>query len=579
VGIGVRRLSVIDLKSGDQPIHNEDSSLWIVFNGEIYNYKTLRETALKAGHRFYTESDTEVILHLYEMYGTAAIGMLDGMFAMCIWDKIRDCMLLARDRIGEKPLYYFKGPHEFVFASEPKAILAYPGFVPEVDHHSLEMYLVLGYVPSPWSLYQCMSKLAPGSFILVQSDGTATTSSYYDSRSEDSRRSVDGLEAVSDALKVAVQSRLVSDVPLGVLLSGGVDSSLVASFMTEAIGTEAVNAFTIGFKDSVFDESEHALKVARHLGIETNLTTFNESDVLSHVREALTLLDEPIADPSVIPTYLVSLAASEKVKVVLTGDGGDELFGGYPKYRIHLWLEIYDGLPSYAKRLLSPLMQGLPEKLVGQKGKRVLSTLSYTAEERNMLWISPFLPSELKKLLINEPNFSIAELNAFPTGKSGTDPVRIAMKNDLRYALGDLFLSKVDRASMACSLESRAPFLAPDVLEAASRLPTSDNIGFFKTKKLLKEIALNRLPREIVVRKKQGFGIPISLWLRGPLKEFATSMLSEKRIETSSLFHYEQIRQLLDEHFSRAKDNSAKIWTLLVFQVWSERWLRGTKAG
>jgi len=349
--------------------------------------------------------------------------------------------------------------------------------------------------------------------------------------------------------------------------------------MSEAIGSKSVNAFTIGCSDSVFDESEHALKVARHLGIETNLTTFNEADVLSHVREALTVLDEPIADPSVIPTYLVSLVASEKVKVVLTGDGGDELFGGYPKYRIHLWLEIYDRLPRYARRLLAPFMKGLPEKLVGQKGKRVLSTLSYTVEERNMLWISPFLPSELKKLLINEPNFSIVELDALPTGKSGTNPVRIAMKNDLRYALGDLFLSKVDRTSMACSLESRAPFLAPDVLEVASRLPTSDNIGFFKTKKLLKAVALNRLPREIVVRKKRGFGIPISVWLRGPLKEFASSMLSKERIETSSLFHYEKIRQLLDEHFSCEKDNSAKIWTLLVFQVWYDRWLRGTKSG
>ncbi len=578
VGMGVRRLSVIDLKSGDQPIHNEDSSLWIVFNGEIYNYKRLRETAIAAGHRFYTQSDTEVILHLYEMYGSAAISMLDGMFAMCIWDKNQDYMLLARDRVGEKPLYYYKGPEEFVFASEPKAILAYSGFAPEVDCLSFEKYLVLGYVPSPSSIYKGINKLTPGSLIIVRSNGTNIISSHFDIGTGISHRLGNVKESASGVLKAAVQSRLVSDVPLGVLLSGGVDSGLVASFMCELVGPDAVNAFTIGFKDSVFDESEYALKVARHLGIKTNLTTFEESDVLSYVGEALSILDEPIADSSLIPTYLISLVAKAKVKVVLTGDGGDELFGGYPKYRIHLWLGIYDRMPRYARKLLASFLQRLPGKLVGQKGERVFSTLRSNVVGRNMLWISPFLPSELSELLINRPTFTLAEFESPTIQEFRTDPVSIAMKNDERFALGDLFLSKVDCASMACSLESRAPFLALDVLRLADALPPKSKVGLFHSKVLLKEIAIARLPRETVLRQKRGFGIPVSSWLKGPLKSLTLSMLSKEQIESASLISHDVVKRLLDQHFSGKKDNSQKIWALLVFQIWYEKWIRGSQA-
>jgi asparagine synthase (glutamine-hydrolysing) len=580
VGVGVRRLSIIDLKTGDQPVHNENYTAWIVFNGEIYNYKELREKALEGGHTLYTQSDTEVILHLYEMYGAEAIRLLDGMFAICIWDKSKDCLLLARDSVGEKPLYYVRRPNEFVFGSEPKAILAYPSYVPVLDACSLEKYLVLGYVPSPSTIYRGMGKLSPGQMMIVNGDGTVTVSSFPvpDLRISETKASATVKEAVTEELKRAVESRQVADVPIGVLLSGGIDSSLVASFVCETGGPKTINAFTMGFDNAAYDESDYALEVAEHLGIKTNLKKFKESEVVSYVGEALSFLDEPIADPSFIPTYLVSKMASEKVKVVLTGDGGDEMFGGYPKYAIHMWLGVYDRLPALAKNLLGSILRVLPEKFVGVKGRRVFSTLGNTVAERNMLWVSPFLPSELSELLLRPSTFNLDELRLPASPNPAIQAAEAAMGNDARYALGDLFLQKVDRASMACSIESRAPFLAPNIIQLVRRLPRRYKVGFFRTKILLKDIALDRLPREAVLRKKRGFGIPLASLLKGPLKGLVVSALSKERIEEGSLFSYQKVKQLLDQHLKGMKDNSTKIWTLFVFQVWYEKWLRGTTA-
>ena len=579
VGIGVRRLSIIDLKTGDQPIHNEDSSIWIVFNGEIYNYKRLREKAIDNGHRFYTQTDTEVIVHLYETYGENAIQMLDGMYAICIWDGRKRRVLLARDRFGEKPLYYARTRNELIFASEPKAILAVPRYSPRVDLHSLEAYLVLGYVPSPMAIYEGMRKLCPGQLITVESDGHYASTSM--SREVNSTPGTLGDSIKRSALiglKMGVESRQVSDVPVGVLLSGGVDSGLVDSFMCELGNLQAMSAFTLGFEDPKYDESEFALEVAEHLGIKTTLKKFAESEVVSYASKVLDLLDEPIADPSIIPTYIVSLVASREVKVVLTGDGGDELFGGYPKYRVQRWLGFYDGLPSPLRRLVAWPLGRLPEKLVGAKAKRVFSTLGYDAAERNMLWVSPFLPCELPELLLAPTDFALDELELPRAGEGRSSPAEVAMDNDRRYALGDLFLQKVDRASMMCSLESRSPFLSPNVVLLARRLPIRCKVGLSGNKVLLKEVALERLPRRAVLRKKQGFGIPVASLLRGPLKESVLSTLSRDRIERASLFSYQYVQRLVGQHLAGEKDNSAKIWALYVFQIWYERWIKGMAA-
>ena len=581
VGLGVRRLSIIDLKTGDQPIHNEDSSVWIVFNGEIYNYKQLRKKAIEAGHRFYTLTDTEVVVHLYETYGEDSIRMLDGMFAICIWDKMNQRLLLARDRLGEKPLYYLRTENELVFASEPKAIFANPVFVPRIDLHSLQAYLVLGYVPSPLTIYKGMGKLCPGQIMKVESDGRYSSTSILGGEPSETVPIPAGLSKKStlDGLRMAVESRLVSDVPVGVLLSGGIDSGLIASLMCELVNPKTINAFTVGFDDPKYDESTFALEVASHLGITTTLKKFDESEIVSYVSMVLDSLDEPLADPSLIPTYLVSLVASQRVKVVLTGDGGDEMFGGYPKYRIQRWLGVYDGLPNPLRRLIAWPLDKLPEKLVGAKAKRVFSTLGYDAAKRNMLWISPFLPCELPELLMAPTDFALDELDLPRAGERKSSPAEVAMDNDRRYALGDHFLQKVDRASMMRSQESRAPFLSPNVVHLARRLPIRCKVGLSGNKVLLKEVALERLPRRAVLRKKQGFGVPVASLLRGPLKESVLSTLSKDRIERASLFSYEYIQRLVGQHLTGEKDNSAKIWALYVFQIWYERWIKGMAAG
>jgi asparagine synthase (glutamine-hydrolysing) len=573
-GIGVRRLRIIDLATGDQPIHNEDNSCHIVFNGEIYNYQELRSNLLTKGHSFYTQSDTEVIVHLYEDLGESSVNLLDGMFAFCIWDLKNESFFLARDRIGEKPLYYMSTDKEFVFASEPKSILQYPSYVPEVDLDSLKRYLVYGYVPSPWSLFKGMKKLEPGSSLLVTSNGKLALRSYYKFTFKKQASSPISIEErASKEIEKAVKSRLVSDVRVGVLLSGGIDSSLIAYFVSRVAGPKAIEAFTIGFRNMDFDESAHAMRVASQLGLPHSLTMFNEEDVVNHVEEALSLLDEPIADPSFIPTYLLSKVAGQSVRVVLTGDGGDELFGGYPKYRIHKLLRSYDGLPHLLKAPLSTLLARMPESIFGQKAKRILMTLPQGTAERNMLWISPFLPNEARHLFPLFESLGPLELTKQEAPLNPIDPVEVALQSDIRYSLGDLFLSKVDRASMACSLEARTPFVASSLLEFAAGVPSKEKVRLTGTKILLRKLALQYLPRENIFRRKQGFGIPIAAWMRGPMKQQIEVALSNEKLERHGLFSTSYVRSIIDAHLSHKKDNSIKIWSLLVFQVWFDRWI------
>src|SRR6266568_4880316 len=571
-GIGVRRLRIIDLATGDQPVHNEDSSCYIVFNGEIYNYRELRSELLANGHSFYTQSDTEVIVHLYEDLGQSCLDLLDGMFAFCIWDLERESFFLARDRIGEKPLYYVATDQEFIFASEPKSILTYPSFVPKLDLDSLGEYLVYGYVPSPRAMFQGMKKLPPGNSLLVKADGELVMHNYYRfTFKKQVASSIPIKERADTVIENAVKSRMVSDVPLGVLLSGGMDSSLVAFFASRAAGSSAVQAFTIGFRQGSYDESIYAARIASLLGLTHNLTIFDEKDAIDQVKEALVLMDEPIADPSFVPTYLVSKMASKNVRVVLTGDGGDEVFGGYPKYRVDKLLGSFDKLPFVLKSFLSRVLRSMPETFVGPKVKRILMTLGQDPAERNLLWISPFLPEEARRLFplfgrFHDLPMEIDSLNQ-------DDPVEIALKADIRYSLGDLFLSKVDRASMACSLETRTPFLAIKLLEFAGGIPSREKVSLNATKILLRKVALEYLPRENVLRRKQGFGMPIASWIRGPMRQLIEPALSNERLERHGLFSTSYVRSLLNNHFSGKEDNSVKIWSLFVFQVWFEKWI------
>jgi asparagine synthase (glutamine-hydrolysing) len=572
-GIGVRRLRIIDLATGDQPVHNEDGSCHIVFNGEIYNYRELRSALMSNGHSFYTNSDTEVIVHLYEDLGESCLSSLDGMFAFCIWDLKKESFFLARDPIGEKPLYYVATDQEFIFASEPKSILRYPSYVAKVDLDSLKEYLVYGYVPSPRAMFQGMKKLEPGNSLFVKAGGELTVRNYYRGAwKKPPKGSTRIKERAAKEIENAVKSRLVSDVPIGVLLSGGMDSSLVAFFASKAVGPQAIQAFTIGFQDKNYDESEYATKVASLLGLPHDLTILNERDVIDHVQEALALLDEPIGDPSFVPTYMVSRIASQTVRVVLTGDGGDEVFGGYPKYRVHKLLGKFDRLPIAMKVPLSRFLRGLPEKLVGPKVKRILMTLDLDPAERNLLWIGPFLPDEARRLYPLFGSFRFHELEQ-KDSPNYYDPVEAALEGDIRYSLGDLFLSKVDRASMACSLETRTPFLAPKLVEFARGLPSTEKVNLTHTKILLKKVALDYLPQENVIRRKQGFGMPVASWIRGPMRRPIELALSDEKLKQHGLFSIPYVKSLLEDHFSSKRDNSVKIWCLFVFQVWFEKWI------
>jgi len=544
VGLANRRLSVIDLKFGSQPIHNEDKSLWITFNGEIYNFQKTRVSLQKKNHRFYTKTDTECILHLYEEEGANFVKKLDGMFALAIWDEKKKELLLARDPMGKKPLYWALFGSKFVFASEPKAILALPDFKRVIDRGSLSKYFFYGYVPSPNTIFKGINRLSAGSFMRVRKNVAEEEKKYWEidySGKFDDLSNEERKDQVKSLLKKAVEKRLVADVPIGVFLSGGIDSSLVAAF----IPPKKVEAFTIGFEDSFFDESVYAKMVADHLGIKQNIKIFKNSEVFDLFPEALELMDEPMADPSILPTYLLSAFTGQRVKVALSGDGGDESFAGYPKYLAHFFLH-KTGLEKvpfpHVANFSSPLYL------------------------RNQLWISSLSAKEIGR--ITGVNLRFDELVKYHRIFNGKDILDEAFFLDQKMTLADQNLVKVDRASMANSLEVRCPFLDKALVEFSAKLPFKSKIGRFKTKYLLREIAKDVLPKEIINLPKKGFGIPLKKWLDCELKDFKNHYLSIEKINNENLLNTQAVQGIINDN------NPDNIWKLLVFEVWVEKWLK-----
>lgn len=585
VALGSCRLSIIDLAGGRQPIHNEDQSLWIVFNGEIYNFPELRHDLLCKGHHFSTHSDTEVVVHLYEEYGTDCVSHLNGMFAFAVWNANARTLFLARDRLGIKPLHYLEYPGGLIFASELKAILQHPLVDARLDPAGLHKYLTYEYIPAPATIFQGIKKLQPGNWLL-HSEKMTEIRQYWDiplqeQNVEQKRREGDAEELVI-RLKESVRKRLLSDVPVGVWLSGGLDSSVIAVLAAQA-SSQQLHTFSIGFEESSFDETLYSEKIAQLLGTCHHHEVLNSQKMLEVLPHVIKGLDEPLADRSIIPTYLLSQMTSKHVKVALGGDGADELFAGYPTYLAHKFAAYYTPLPHWFQAVFTRMIFSLPVSLrdmsVDFKAKQFLRGIGLASEIRFFAWMSAFLEQERQALL--SPEFKAS----FHPGSPFEDVLRYVSESkllkdferilylSLKLYLQDDILVKVDRASMANSLEVRVPYLDHTFVEYAAKLPSLYKLRGLTTKYILKQATKDVLPKEIVQRKKKGFGIPLSKWFHGELKAMLLSYLNEDRIKKAGIFHYPYIERLLEEHFARKCDHRKQLWTLLVFEMWREQYL------
>ncbi|HKP69442.1 MAG TPA: asparagine synthase (glutamine-hydrolyzing) [Pyrinomonadaceae bacterium] len=599
VGLGMRRLSIIDLKTGDQPVFSCDRSVIVMMNGELYNYREVRAELEKKGHKFTTHSDTEILPHLYEEYGEALVDHINGMYAFSLWDTRAKKLIIARDRFGEKPLYYGVFDGKLVWASEPKALLAHPSVKPEIDLNALRHYVSFDYVPAPMSIYKGVSKLPAAHMIVVDGDETRVRR-YWDltwdaaNLSLQSGRTTNSLSPngsnapanlslpsaateLRDLLSDAVRMRLVSDVPLGILLSGGIDSSTVAAFATQH-ATERVKTFSIGFEEDSFDESKYARQVAKHLNTEhyeDKLSATTAGDLIGEIGK---WLDEPMSDGSLIPTFLLARFVRKYVTVALGGDGGDELFAGYPMYYAHGIAAKYNAIPSFIRSgLIEPVVNALPVSTSNlsfdYKAKRFIRAAKFDDVARHHSWFGSFSTDQHEKLfskdVIAATNKDIyTAVRELVNASDARQIVERMQYADINYYLAEDILTKVDRAAMAVSLETRAPFLDPRVGQFAASIPVEYKLQGKSGKVILKEAMKDLLPHEILHRPKKGFGIPIAEWLKGRLNSLMHDMLSPERLNSQGLFNSDYVQRLIREHESGAASHHKELWTLLVFELW-----------
>ena len=581
VALGMRRLAIIDLVTGEQPVFNEDRSVAVILNGEIYNYRELRTELEARGHSFRSASDTEVLPHLYEEYGDGMITKLNGMFAFALWDSRRRRLLVARDRFGEKPLYWGVFDDTLLFASEPKVLLAHPAVKPALNLQALRQYLSFDYVPAPLSIYEGINKL-PAAHKLTLEDGRVEIERYWRlsyKTSEPAPSEDDAAQQLRDLLADAVRMRLVSDVPLGVLLSGGVDSSSVAA-MAVAASSEAVKTFSISFAESSFDESAYARRVAKFLGTDHHEERLSANLAANLVSEIGAWMDEPFSDPSLVPTYLLSRFTRKHVTVALGGDGGDELFAGYPMYAGLRWAEFYKRVPPALRAaVVEPLVRLLPVKTTNlsfdYKASRFVTGAKYDAVARHHVWFGSFTPEEQTELLTVDALAATdgeiyAQARQIAEECDSDDPVTRMQSVDTRLYLAEDILTKVDRASMAVSLEVRAPFLDPRVAEFTASLPCSYKLRGHKTKYILKKAVKEMLPPFVTRRGKKGFGVPVAEWLKEKLRPLARDLLSPERVRRASVFNPDYVARLQDEHERGVANHRKLLWTLLMFELWHE---------
>lgn len=585
--LGHRRLSIIDLGGGHQPLSNEDGSIWIVFNGEIYNYQELQPSLRKQGHVFRTSSDTETIVHLYEQYGPDCVRQLRGMFAFAIWDQNKRQLFLARDRLGKKPLVYRQEAHRLLFASELKALLQVPGVPRELDRTAVDSYLTYQYVPHPQTILNGYSKLPPAHWALFR-DGELKLERYWQPAfspppkadefpSKDAAR-----RQLRETLTTAVRLRMRSDVPLGAFLSGGIDSTIIAGLM-QSLSTRPVKTFSIGFPVAAFDERSYAREAAQHLGTEHHEQVV-EPSALQILPKLIWHYDEPFADSSAIPTMYLSEMTRREVTVSLSGDGGDELFGGYQRYQAVKVAGWTDRLPSFVRGLLgAEIWQKFPASVrqnsKRRRLKRLLSAISLERRRRYLKWISIFDDERRASLYTPEFQASLGQFDpaeflfaAYQECPERDFVTQTTCADVLTYLPCDI-LTKVDIASMAYSLEARAPFLDHHVVDLAARLPVEWKIQGRQGKQILIETFADLLPKRIQTRSKMGFGVPLDHWFRNELRPLLEDVLLSSQSLGRGFFEPQQVRQLVDEHTHGTWDHSYRLWSLLVLELWQQMFL------
>ncbi|MGH9872016.1 MAG: asparagine synthase (glutamine-hydrolyzing) [Pyrinomonadaceae bacterium] len=578
VALGMRRLSIIDLAGGQQPICNEDGSATIVYNGEIYNYRDLQKELEGRGHQFKTRSDTETIVHAYEEYGESCVKHLRGMFAFALWDDKSRKLFIARDRAGKKPLYYTTTQNgTFVFGSELKALLQHPDVSREVDTEALDAYLTLGYVPDPLSIFRGIHKLSPG-HLLSFSNGAVRVSEYWDFQftPTESRNEDDYLEELSSLLDESVRLRLMSDVPLGAFLSGGIDSSTVVALMARHMD-QPVKTFSIGFHEDSYNELQYARLTAKKYGTDHHEFIVTP-EICSIVDELAWHFDEPFADSSAIPTYMVSKLAREHVTVILSGDGGDELFAGYTRYVIEQGKTAYSLMPGVLRKgLMQPLSSHLPH---GTLGRNFIHNISLDPIDRYLDSVSVFTRLNKESLYSSDFRGRLGEtdwvtrcFNKLAAKVStGNSLDRLLYLDSKTYLPGDI-MTKVDRMSMAVSLEARAPLLDHKLIDFVTSIPASMKLAGNETKHILKRAVSDLVPKEILNRPKQGFGVPVQEWINQQLREQMHEVLTDSRTRERGYLNPAYLATLLDEHERGRRDHSVSLWALLMLELWQRQFV------
>lgn len=578
--LGMRRLSIIDLKGGQQPIYNEDGSKFIVFNGEIYNYRELKSELESLGCRFKTNSDTETIIHAFEKFGPKCVEKLRGMFAFAIWDKKDESLFIARDRVGKKPLFYSLLPNgDLVFGSELKSILAHGEISKEIDHSALDAYLTFGYVPEDFCIFEDVHKLLPGHFLTFK-DGEITTEEFWDFKYKEIteiKTESEYIEVLREKIYDAVKVRLISEVPLGAFLSGGVDSSAVVAMMSKILD-KPVKTFSIGFNEDSFDELKYARIAAKHFETEHHEFVVTP-DLVEEIDQLVWHFDEPFADSSALPTFMVSKLAREFVTVVLSGDGGDELFAGYTRYQVDKKRSGLEKLPKAIRSgLLKPLSESLPH---GAKGKNFLYNTSLDPIDRYIDSVSQFgklkkhglYSAKFRKSLVGNRSAEEVFRNIAKSVSTGNPIDNLLYLDSKTYLPGDI-LTKVDRMSMAASLEARVPLLDQELIDLVTQsIPTTLKLRGLETKYIFKRALEGIVPSEILYREKQGFGVPINEWINDQLREKIHGTLLEKRTLERGYFDPKYIKRLLDEHSRGRRDHSHPLWVLWMLELWHRRFV------